>query len=58
MAIAPVEDLQEVGSEIMQMPNPLNQEIGYVLSDAKGALNFLKASFIPSSYLESNASRG
>lgn len=31
---------------------PLDQEIEYIVSDAKGALGFLANSFVPSSYLE------
>ena len=33
--------------------NPLDQEIEYVLSDAKGAFGFLAESFLPSTMLES-----
>ena len=33
--------------------NPLDQEIEYVLGDAKGALDFLADSFVPSSFLNS-----
>lgn len=32
--------------------NPLDQEIEYIVSDAKGALGFLAAGFVPSSYLQ------
>lgn len=32
--------------------NPLDQEIEYIVSDAKGALGFLANNFVPSSYLE------
>lgn len=32
--------------------NPLDQEIGYVIADARNALDFLKSSFVPSGYLE------
>ncbi|MDQ8184055.1 hypothetical protein [Pelagicoccus sp. SDUM812002] len=32
--------------------NPLDQEIEYIVSDAKGALGFLANSFVPSSYLQ------
>ena len=42
-------DLVELGEAWI---NPLDQEIEYVLSDAKGALDFLKSSFVPSSYLK------
>lgn len=37
--------------------NPLDQEIEYIVSDAKGALGFLATTFVPSSYLaeEDNA---
>lgn len=31
--------------------NPLDQEIEYIVSDAKGALGFLATTFVPSSYL-------
>lgn len=31
--------------------NPLDQEIEYIVSDAKGALGFLASTFVPSSYL-------
>ncbi len=33
--------------------NPLDQEIEYVLGDAKGAIGFLADSFVPSSFLSS-----
>lgn len=32
--------------------NPLDQEMDYIVADAKGAIGFLASSFIPSSYLE------
>ncbi len=32
--------------------NPLDQEIEYIVSDAKGALGFLADSFVPSAYLK------
>ncbi len=32
--------------------NPLDQEIEYIVSDAKGALGFLASTFVPSSYLK------
>ncbi|EDY83450.1 hypothetical protein VDG1235_3077 [Verrucomicrobiia bacterium DG1235] len=39
--------------------NPLDQEIEYIVSDAKGALGFLATNFVPSSYLKkSNGENG
>lgn len=35
--------------------NPLDQEIEYIVADAKGALGFLASTFVPSSYLEDEA---
>ncbi|MDQ8200606.1 hypothetical protein QEH56_20740 [Pelagicoccus enzymogenes] len=35
--------------------NPLDQEIEYIVSDAKGALGFLANNFVPSSYLKEEA---
>lgn len=43
------EDLLELGTD---WKNPLDQEIEYIVSDAKGALGFLANSFVPSSYLK------
>lgn len=43
------EDLLELGEN---WKNPLDQEIDYIVSDAKGALGFLATSFVPSSYLK------
>ena len=37
--------------------NPLDQEIEYVLGDAKGALDFLADSFVPSIFLNSERER-
>lgn len=32
--------------------NPLDQEIDYIVADAKGALDFLTTTFVPSSFLQ------
>ncbi len=54
----PVESVDEEGSLLDDIPllaansdwkNPLDQELEYVLDDAKGALDFLAASFVPQS---------
>lgn len=36
-------------------PNPLDQEIEYMIADAKGALGFLANSFVPSQFLADEA---
>ncbi|MDQ8203089.1 hypothetical protein [Pelagicoccus sp. SDUM812003] len=50
---ASVETVEDLGDNLLEMgagwKNPLDQEIEYVLSDAKGALGFLADSFVPSS---------
>lgn len=53
VAIVPIEQpsqglLEEIGGD---WKNPLDQEIEYIVSDAKGALGFLASNFVPSSYL-------
>lgn len=40
-------------AETSEWKNPLDQEIEYVLGDAKGAIDFLADSFVPSSFLVS-----
>lgn len=51
-AANPETDLLEIGTD---WKNPLDQEIEYIVSDAKGALGFLANSFVPSSYLKKPA---
>ena len=49
-------DLPQIDPSAIQIDedweNPLNKEIKYVISDAKGALGFLANSFVPKRYLE------
>ncbi len=51
-----VETLPEVVTRVAdksEWKNPLDQEIEYVLGDAKGAIDFLADSFVPKSFLVS-----
>lgn len=63
-AVALVDSVEAGASdaaEILQLgknlKNPLDQEIEYVLSDARGALDFLTSSFVPSSLLKKDEAR-
>lgn len=51
-----VEDAEIKADELLELgaqwKNPLDQEIEYVLSDAKGALDFLATNFVPSGILK------
>lgn len=51
-------DFAEIGTELLSMQNPLDQELEYMLSDAKGALDFLTTSFVPSSFIKSEEELG
>ena len=58
----PIAEVEDAGSGLETLAlqdaldgdwkNPLDQEIEYVISDAKGALNFLTSSFVPSGMLK------
>ena len=46
-------DAKRLATLESEISNPLDQEIEYVISDAKGALDFLTNSFVPKRFLES-----
>ncbi len=56
----PLPELPKVGGlarleSTLARPNPLDQEIKYMIADAKGALGFLANGFVPSQFLADEA---